>query len=137
MSDPGCVFCGIVSGERPCHHVYGDAEVLAFMDAYPSCDGHVLVIPRLHRESIFDLEDAEAAAVAVTARRVACAMYEALSPDGLNVTQANGEAAGQTVAHYHVHLLPRTAGVRLDHHAARAGDPERLADLARRIAACL
>ncbi len=130
-----CVFCEILAGERSAHLVHRDAEVAAFMDAFPSSDGHVLVVPVRHVEDVYALDDALASRIAVTVHRVACAVRAALAPDGLNITQANGAAAGQTVPHLHVHLLPRTAGERLRHHAATPGDPARLADLATRIAA--
>ncbi len=130
-----CVFCEILAGDRPAHMVHQDADVAAFMDAFPSTDGHVLVVPVRHLEDVYALDDALAARIAVTVRRVACAIRAALAPDGLNVTQANGAAAGQTVPHLHLHLLPRTAGERLGRHGAAPGDPDRLAALAARIAA--
>ncbi len=130
----GCVFCAIVAGRLPSHQVWQDAATLAFMDIRPACEGHLLVIPRRHFETLYEADDETLAAVAASTRRVALALRAALEPDGLSVVQANGEAAGQSVAHYHVHLLPRTRGQRLRMHGAEPGDPERLAALAARIA---
>ena len=136
-SDPSCIFCNIVAGNKPCHKVLETDLVLAFMDIYPASDGHTLVIPKVHRESVFDIQDESIQAVASAARRIACAIQAALEPDGMSIVQANGAAAGQTVMHYHWHLLPRTVGHRMRLHGPRQADPERLAELAREIAAKL
>jgi histidine triad (HIT) family protein len=134
MADSDCIFCRIVAGEVPCHRVYEDEDVLVFMDLFPAARGHTLVVPRAHHESIFEISDEAVRAVASAARRVARAIGVALGPDGLNVTQASGAAAGQTVPHYHVHLLPRSQGQRLSFHGTERGDPEELAALAQAIA---
>ena len=105
-----CVFCSIVAGQIPATRVYEDAQVLAFMDIGEVNPGHVLVATKDHVENIYALQDAQAAAVAQTAARVARAIRAAFAPDGLSVYQANGTAAGQTVMHYHVHLVPRHHG---------------------------
>lgn len=135
MSDQqSCIFCGIAAGRVPCHRVYEDDAVLAFMDVNPAADGHTLVIPRGHAENVFDIDETSMTRVAVVVRRVARALNEALGPDGINVVQANGPAAGQTVFHYHVHLIPRTEGERLRMHGKGPGEPERLAEMASAIA---
>lgn len=106
----GCVFCKLVAGEIPASRVFEDEHTLAFMDIGQVNPGHVLVALKTHAENLYALDEAQAAAVARTARRVALAIREAFQPEGLSVYQANGSAAGQTVFHYHVHLLPRHAG---------------------------
>jgi histidine triad (HIT) family protein len=108
MSD--CVFCKIVAGQIPSTKVYEDEHALAFMDLGQVNPGHVLVAVKAHAENLYALDDAQAAAVARACVKVARAIREAFGPEGLSVYQANGKPAGQTVFHYHVHLLPRHAG---------------------------
>jgi len=105
MSD--CVFCKIVAGQIPSIRVYEDDEVLAFMDIGQVNPGHVLVAVRRHAENLYALDETQAAAVARASVRVARAIRDAFAPAGLSVYQANGKPAGQTVFHYHVHLVPR------------------------------
>ena len=108
MSD--CVFCKIVAGQIPSTRVHEDEHTLAFMDLGQVNPGHVLVAVKKHAANIYELDESQAAAVARTSARVARAIEAAFKPEGLSVYQANGKAAGQTVFHYHVHLLPRHAG---------------------------
>ena len=105
-----CVFCRIVAGQIPSTRVYEDELTLAFMDIGQVNPGHVLVALKPHAENLYQLDDAQAAAVQRTAARVARAIRDAFQPLGLSVYQANGKAAGQTVFHYHVHLVPRHDG---------------------------
>ena len=132
-----CVFCGIVSGARPCHKVLETDQVLAIMDVYPSSEGHALVMPKDHYESVFDISESAMQAVALAARRVAAAVRAELEPDGMVISQLNGPAAGQTVMHYHVHVVPRNEGERRRLHGERIADPARLAELAHAIGARL
>jgi histidine triad (HIT) family protein len=144
MTDPACIFCRIVAGTAASHELYRDEATLAFMDIHPANEGHCLVIPRAHFATVFEMEPAEFAAVGATAARIARAVNAALLPGGLSLVQANGALAGQTVAHVHVHVLPRRAGddLKLNWDRLRgadqaAADPERLAEVARRIRAAL
>ncbi|MEK6243485.1 MAG: HIT family protein [Pseudomonadota bacterium] len=105
MSD--CVFCRIIAGQIPSTRVHEDEHTLAFMDIGQVNPGHVLVTVKKHADNLYALDDAQAAAVARSSARVARAIRDAFAPAGLSVYQANGKAAGQTVLHYHVHLLPR------------------------------
>lgn len=105
-----CVFCRIVAGQIPSTRVYEDGLTLAFMDIGQVNPGHVLVAVKPHAENLYALDDSQAAAVQRTAARVARAIRDAFAPAGLSVYQANGRAAGQTVFHYHVHLVPRYEG---------------------------
>ena len=107
MSD--CVFCKIVNGQIPSTKVHEDGLTLAFMDIGEVNPGHVLVAVKPHVENIFGLDDKLAAAVFQTAARVARAVKKAYSPEGVTLYQANGSAAGQTVDHFHLHLVPRYA----------------------------
>lgn len=114
-----------------------DDRTVAFMDIAPVSDGHVLVVPRAHGATIFDIPEVDAAAVARSARRVALALRAEIAAPGLAVAQLNGEAAGQTVFHYHVHLVPRHPGDGYALHARGPGDPVRLAEIAARLRARL
>ena len=136
-SQAECIFCGIVAGSRPCHKVIETEAALAFMDIHPASEGHTLVIPKRHCETVFDITDEDMRAVAALVRRVAAAIRTQLAPDGLSIAQVNGTAAGQTVMHYHVHLLPRTQGEPMRLHGSRPADPDQLATLARALAAHL
>jgi histidine triad (HIT) family protein len=105
-----CIFCGIVDGELPSYDVYEDDDVLAFLDANPAAEGHTLVIPKAHRERLTDLDAHETAAVFDAARKVAGAVEATVDPDGYDLFQTNGAAAGQEVFHSHVHVVPRYEG---------------------------
>jgi histidine triad (HIT) family protein len=102
-----CVFCRIVAGQIPSTRVHEDEHTLAFMDLGQVNPGHVLVAVKKHAANLFELDDIQAAAVARASVRIARAIRDAFAPAGLSVYQANGKPAGQTVFHYHVHLLPR------------------------------
>jgi histidine triad (HIT) family protein len=105
-----CVFCRIVAKEIPATVVHEDEHTLAFMDIGQVNPGHVLVAVKKHAENIFALDEAQAAAVFGAAAKVARAIRGAFEPQGLSVYQANGAAAGQTVLHLHLHLVPRYEG---------------------------
>ena len=105
-----CVFCRIVARQIPASVVDEDEQTLAFMDLGQVNPGHVLVAVKKHAENLYALDDAQAGAVLRAAARVARAIRDAFAPQGLSVYQANGKAAGQTVFHYHVHLVPRHEG---------------------------
>jgi len=135
-ADPNCIFCKIVAGEVPCFKIFEDAQTLAFMDISPVHDGHCLVIPKAHYPTVFDISARAMAATAQVAARVAKAVNEAIKPDGLNLIQANGAGAGQSVAHFHFHIFPRKMddGVALNWERYQSlGDRARLTELAERI----
>src|SRR5262245_19729820 len=135
-ADPNCIFCKIVAGEVPCFKLFEDGETLAFMDISPVHDGHCLVIPKAHYPTVFDITPRAMGAAARTAAKVAKAVNQAVAPDGLNLIQANGPGAGQSVAHFHFHVFPRRMddGVPINWERYQApGDRNRLAELAERI----
>jgi histidine triad (HIT) family protein len=105
-----CVFCRIVARQIPATVVHEDEHTLAFMDLGQVNPGHVLVVAKAHVENLFGLEARQAAGVSAAMLRVARAIRDAFTPHGLSVYQANGKAAGQTVFHFHVHLIPRYDG---------------------------
>ena len=105
-----CVFCKIVAKQIPASVVYEDEHTLAFMDLGQVNPGHVLVALKAHAENVYALDEAQAGAVFRSVARVSRAIRAAFAPQGLSVYQANGKAAGQTVFHLHVHLVPRHDG---------------------------
>jgi histidine triad (HIT) family protein len=105
-----CVFCRIVAGQIPSTRVFEDEHTLAFLDIGHVNPGHTLVAVKKHAANVFELEEVQAEAIARAIVRVSRALKKAFEPEGLSVYQANGKPAGQTVFHYHVHLLPRHAG---------------------------
>ena len=110
-SPPGhCIFCKIVAGDIPAAKVYEDELSVAFMDSGQVNPGHVLVASKRHAVTVLDLTVEEAAAVMQTAQRIAHAAQQAFAPDGITLFQANGAAGGQTVFHFHMHVLPRHEG---------------------------
>lgn len=135
-ADPNCIFCKIVAGEIPCLKLHEDAYTLAFMDINPANDGHALVVPRTHARDLYSISPESIAAVAVSARRVARAVDLTVKPEGLNLIQCNGEAAGQSVLHFHMHVLPRTLNDDLQMNwGLQRGDMDAIAALAERIRA--
>ena len=105
--DANCIFCKIIRGEIPSFKLYEDDKTFAFMDINPGNPGHCLAIPKFHAENIFTTPDEWVVATAATTRRVARAVQTALSPYGMNIVQANGPGAKQSVMHLHIHILPR------------------------------
>jgi len=109
-TDDTCIFCKIVAGEIPCFKLHEDDDTIAFMDINPAHQGHALAVVKGHWPTILDIPGDKLAAVAQTAKRVAEALQASLSPDGINIVQANGKGAEQSVPHLHFHVLPRVVG---------------------------
>ena len=130
----GCVFCRIARGQIASHRVHDDELTLAFMDVGQANPGHVIVAIRPHLESIVDLSPELAAAAFRTVSRVARALEAAFKPEGLTILHTNGVAGGQTVAHFHLHVLPRRAKDGVTFTWPRTNPPaEELASLADQI----
>ena len=106
-SEKNCIFCEIVNRKVPCVKIYEDERTLAFADINPITAGHTLVIPKTHVVNLLEITPGDLAAVHQTTQRVGSAMMKAFKAPGLTVLQLNGAVAGQTVMHYHVHLIPR------------------------------
>ena len=102
-----CVFCKIRDGQIPSVTLYEDQRTLAFMDINPLNPGHCLVVTKAHAATIFDADPADLQAAITAAKKVAAAVRTAMQADGLNVLQANGAAAFQSVSHFHFHVIPR------------------------------
>jgi len=105
--DPNCIFCKIINGEIPSAKVYEDENVYAFLDISQVTKGHTLVIPKEHYANVFELPEDVAGKLFSAVPKIANAVREAYQPIGLNLLNNNGEAAMQTVFHYHIHILPR------------------------------
>ena len=135
--DPGNIFAKILRGEMPSVCVYQDEGILAFMDVFPQSRGHVLVIPKQSTARNLLEETPETLKVLIIGvQRVAGAVRKALNPDGITITQFNGSAAGQTVYHLHVHIIPRWDDAPLGRHGAGGmADMAELTAQARLIAA--
>lgn len=134
---PDCIFCKIIAGQAPAVRVHEDEHTLSFMDIRPASPGHLLVISKDHYPNLFEIEDAALSAVTLASRRLARAMQRALQPAGLRLAQFNGAPAGQTVFHYHVHLVPIYDGQPVGSHGRHLAEPAQLAELAARIRAAL
>ena len=102
-----CLFCGIVAGSIPSETIDSDERTLAFMDINPATPGHALVVPRAHSADLLEIEHADLEATTLAAQRLARRMKDVLGADGINVLNACGAAAWQTVFHFHLHLIPR------------------------------
>lgn len=135
--DSDNIFAKILRNEIPATRVYEDAETLAFMDVMPQSPGHTLVIPKVPAENLYDLDLTAGAAVLGTTQKVASAVQTALHADGIMLNQFNGPAAGQTVFHFHVHIVPRYEGVPLRKHSGDMEDPDKLEAQAAKIRAAL
>ena len=105
-----CNFCKIASGEKPASIVYENASVLAFMDLHPANVGHTLVVPREHWETIYDIPEKVLADLFAVVKRVSVAVKKAVGAEGISILQFNEGAAGQSVRHFHVHVIPRFRG---------------------------
>ena len=102
-----CIFCKIVNGEIPSTTLYEDEDCSVILDLGPATRGHALLLPKNHFANLFELDDETAQKAILVAKKMAGKMKDALGADGFNLVQNNGEAAGQTVFHFHMHLIPR------------------------------
>lgn len=107
MRDDNCIFCKIISGEIPSRTIYEDDDFKVILDLGPATKGHALILPKDHYRNLYELPDEVAAKVMVLAKKMAVQMSAKLNCDGFNLLQNNEEVAGQTVFHFHLHLIPR------------------------------
>ena len=105
-----CIFCKIAAGEIPSATLYEDEDFRVILDLGPASRGHALILPKAHYANLYEIPDELAAKAMVLAKKIASAGTKALRCDGYNIVQNNGEAAGQTVFHFHTHLIPRYTG---------------------------
>lgn len=107
MKKDDCIFCKLANGEIPTATLYEDNDFRVILDLGPASKGHALILPKEHYDNLYELDDETASKVLVLAKKMITRMTKALGCDGYNLVQNNGEAAGQTVHHFHLHLIPR------------------------------
>lgn len=107
MGDCNCIFCKIAEGQIPSAVVYEDTDFRAILDIAPSHKGHTIVLPKYHAANLFELPDDIAAKALPVVKKIAAAIKEETGCDGINILQNNGTAAGQSVFHLHIHIIPR------------------------------
>jgi histidine triad (HIT) family protein len=107
VSDPDCIFCKIIAGELPSQIVDSDDRTISFMDISPATRGHALVVPRQHARDLLEIDADDLEATMVAAQRLARRVMERLGADGVNLLNSCGQAAWQTVFHFHIHVIPR------------------------------
>jgi histidine triad (HIT) family protein len=107
MADPDCLFCGIVAGSIPSETIDSDERTVAFMDINPATPGHALVVPREHSADLLEIGDEDLTATMLAAQRLSRRMKDVLEADGIDLINACGAAAWQTVFHFHIHVVPR------------------------------
>ena len=107
MKDENCIFCKLAGGEIPTATLYEDEDFRVILDANPAAKGHALIIPKEHYANLYELDDELAGKVLVLAKKMITKLTDILGCDGYNIVHNNGEAAGQTVFHFHMHLIPR------------------------------
>ncbi|MBR1744013.1 MAG: HIT family protein [Lachnospiraceae bacterium] len=105
--DDKCIFCKLAGGDIPTNQIYEDGDFKVIMDANPASKGHCIILPKTHAANIFELPEEYCEKIMPVAKKCAAVLMKVLSCDGINILQNNGEAAGQTVFHLHVHLIPR------------------------------
>lgn len=110
MRDDNCIFCKLANGDIPTNTVYEDEDFRVILDNSPATKGHALILPKQHYADLFEIEDEILAKAVKLAKKVISHEKSVLGCDGYNILQNNGEAAGQTVFHFHMHLIPRYAG---------------------------
>ena len=110
MRDKDCLFCKIAAGEIPSATLYEDEDFRVILDLGPASKGHALILPKEHYRNLYDIDEDVAAKAMVLAKKIAVKMKDALGCDGFNIVQNNEEPAGQTVFHFHMHLIPRYEG---------------------------
>lgn len=107
MKQDNCIFCKIIAGEIPSSTIYEDEKYKVILDVGPATRGHALILPKEHYANLYELPEETAAEVIKLAKKMMTRMTDKLKCDGFNIIQNNGEAAGQTVNHFHMHLIPR------------------------------
>ena len=138
MKDENCIFCKIANGEIPSNVIYEDEEFRVILDVSPATRGHALILPKGHASNLFELPDETAEKAIVLAKKIGTAMMQTLGCTGLNLVQNNGASAGQTVMHFHLHLIPRYDGDRaMIQWEPQTSDPAEQTKLAEKIRSAL
>lgn len=132
MSDD-CIFCQILAGKAPCHPVHETRYTRTFLDIFPAAPGHCLIVTKEHFTDIFEATPEAIGMVGHVSTLIAHTLRDELGCDGVGIYQLNGAAAGQTVFHYHMHVIPRNTGDDPQLHGRAPGDPDELAAMAERL----
>ncbi len=130
---PACIFCGIAAGEADAYRIYENDKLLVFLDLFPASTGHCLIITKRHSDDIFTARPADIAAVAELSVPLARAIEKTTGCEGLGIHQLNRAAAGQTVFHYHMHLIPQREGAAVKIHGRSMGVAHELAAMAEKL----
>jgi histidine triad (HIT) family protein len=131
--DPDNIFAKVLRGEIPCHKIYEDEDTLAFLDIMPRTEGHALVVTKEKARDLFDIKPEALGKLMAVVQKLAPKIKEAVAADGVLIQQFNGAAAGQTVFHLHIHIVPRNEGEALKPHAVKMEDQAKLAATAEKI----
>lgn len=133
-----CIFCKIIKGEIPSFTVYEDDTFKVILDRFPAAPGHALIIPKVHADDMFDLPEETAAKLYPLAKKIAAKIKEAVGAEGINIVQNNGEVAGQSVHHFHLHIVPRKVGDQIILNKSSNADTtlEELEAVLKKIQAC-
>jgi len=135
-----CIFCKIVKGEIPCNKIFENDKVLSFADINPISKGHVLIIPKSHAETIWEIDVEDLTAIHHSSIKIARALKSVLKPDGIAFLQLNGKAVNQVVPHYHLHLIPRRSSdpkLTMTEWKLVPGDMKAIAEMAQDIASAV
>lgn len=130
ITDNNCIFCKIANGEIPSSTIYEDTDFKVILDINPASKGHAVILPKNHAANLFELSEEDGSKLISVAKKCGSAMKEVLQCDGLNILQNNGKIAGQTVFHFHMHLIPRYEGdtVAIKWTPGTVTEPEKLAE---------
>lgn len=138
MKDDSCIFCKLAGGDIPTMSVYEDEDFNVIFDGNPATAGHALILPKSHAANVFELDDEFVAKAYILAKKVAAALVEVFHADGINILQNNNEAAGQTVFHFHIHLIPRYKdGENIVNWTPGTQDREKLEEAIGKLKSCL
>lgn len=135
MKDQNCIFCKIANGEIPSATVYEDEDFRAILDLNPASKGHTIILPKNHFKDVCELDERTASRVILVAAKIGKAMKETLGCSGFNLVQNNGSSAGQSVFHFHMHVIPRyDGGEEMILWNPKESNPEELSQIAKQIA---
>ena len=130
MKKDDCIFCKLANGQIPTNSIYEDDDFKVILDMSPATKGHALILPKEHADNLFELPDETAEKAMCLAKKLGKEMKEKLGADGFNLVQNNGTAAGQTVFHFHLHMIPRYEGDgQTIQWEPRAASPEELSEV--------
>lgn len=137
--DEACIFCKIIKGEIPSFTIYEDEFYKVILDRFPTTPGHALILTKNHHVDMFDMPDQLARGIYPLAKKIAILLKKATGAEGINIVQNNGQAAGQAVFHFHLHLIPRKYGdgVKLNQTAHQETTLEELAEMLEKIKDCM